>query len=57
MLGYTLEEISDKYEGWSDLVHSDDLEHVSASLEAHFEGKTLAFESEYRMQHKEGHYI
>jgi len=57
MLGYTLEEIEDKFDRWSELLHPDDLERVLASLDAHIEGKTSAFESEYRMQHKEGHYI
>ncbi|MCP4140020.1 MAG: PAS domain S-box protein [Chloroflexi bacterium] len=57
MLGYTLEEIGDKLEGWSNLVHPDDIKDVSGDLEAHLEGKTPSFESEYRMQHKDGHYI
>jgi PAS domain S-box-containing protein len=44
MLGYALEEIDDKFEGWSKLVHPDDLERVLESLEAHLQGKTPAFE-------------
>jgi diguanylate cyclase (GGDEF)-like protein/PAS domain S-box-containing protein len=41
---------------WFDRVHADDVARVRAELEDHVQGNTAAFESEYRMLHRDGGY-
>ena len=54
MLGYAPGEIEPDPGGWQKLIHPDDLPAVLAALRAHMEGRTSAFEAEYRMRHKSG---
>ncbi len=56
MLGYIDQEISDHPNEWWQRIHSEDLDHVKNSLDQHLLGKSTDFESEYRMQLKDGSY-
>ncbi|WP_280812426.1 sensor domain-containing diguanylate cyclase [Variovorax boronicumulans] len=42
---------------WRDLIHPDDRAIVDAVTLPHLRGKSAAYVSEYRMRHKDGHYI
>jgi diguanylate cyclase (GGDEF)-like protein/PAS domain S-box-containing protein len=56
MLGYTDQEISDQPNEWLHRIHPEDFEQVKDNLEQHLLGKTTDFESEYRIQLKDGSY-
>jgi len=56
MLGYTLEEIELTVKQWTDLIHPDDREKASQSINEHLEKKTHLHRSEYRMKTKDGQY-
>jgi PAS domain S-box-containing protein len=57
MLGYAEDEWPQHFDTWAALVHPDDkqsaLEHVSAYLE----GRVNRYEIEFRMRHKQGHWL
>jgi PAS domain S-box-containing protein len=57
MLGYTESEIGNTAQEWSSRVHPDDLPGAMAAVQANVEGKTSTSSSEFRMRHKDGHYI
>jgi PAS domain S-box-containing protein len=57
MLGYSESESWSSIEEWFSHIHSKDRELVRAGINAHCDGKTLEFVSEYRMRHKNGGYI
>lgn len=57
MKGYLPEEIEPNLSSWKDLVHPDDLPHVQKALQAHLDGLTSAYESEFRMKSKSGEWI
>ncbi|HEX9996968.1 MAG TPA: EAL domain-containing protein [Abditibacterium sp.] len=61
MLGYDETEsnaqIGSEIDEWYRRVHPDELEAVKTQLQAHISGGTTHFESEYRMQHRDGRYI
>jgi len=57
MLGYGSTEISDQRHEWEDRLHPDDLEQVVEDLQAHLQGKTKFYQSEYRMLSKAGVYL
>ncbi|MDQ0074462.1 diguanylate cyclase (GGDEF)-like protein/PAS domain S-box-containing protein [Variovorax boronicumulans] len=42
---------------WRNLIHPDDRAIVDAAIFPHLRGKAAAYVSEYRMRHKDGHYI
>jgi two-component system, cell cycle sensor histidine kinase and response regulator CckA len=57
MRGYDPEEIEPTLESWKECVHPDDLPGVLALLNAHLDGKTAAYEAEFRMKHKSGRWL
>ncbi|MBN1259548.1 MAG: PAS domain S-box protein [Anaerolineae bacterium] len=57
MIGYTAGEITHHLSTWEALVHPDDLPVARERLNAHLEGKTGAYEAEFRMRHKSGKWI
>ncbi|CAK0781179.1 histidine kinase [Gammaproteobacteria bacterium] len=57
MLGYRKEEIEPQVEAWERLVCPDDWRIVRMALDAHLKGDTPAYEAEYRLRHKEGHWV
>ncbi len=56
MLGYREDEVGSDPQEWFGRVHPDDRDRVQLHLDAHFKGLITHFESEHRMQHKDGEY-
>lgn len=57
MLGYADGELDGDPDRWLTMIHPDDREHVAEVDRAHLAGETPFFEAEFRMRHKEGHWI
>jgi len=57
MLGYEEHELENSGELWNQLVHPDDKLRVARSVEATIKSNTDRFNDEYRMRHKDGHYV
>jgi PAS domain S-box-containing protein len=58
MLGYSLlKEIEPNVATWERLVHPEDLPAVQSALDSHLRGETSSYVSEYRMRHKDGHWV
>jgi diguanylate cyclase (GGDEF)-like protein/PAS domain S-box-containing protein len=57
MLGYSEEEIGADPAEWLGRVHPDDVQAVRAAIEDHRSGRTVHFESEHRIQHKDGTFL
>lgn len=57
MLGYAADELAPDIEVWEALVHPDDWRYIRSSLEPHLRGETEAYSAEYRLQHKDGHWV
>lgn len=57
-LGYNPKKIGEiGFEFFTNKLHPDDYERVMENMRNHLQGKTLAYEVEYRIRHKGGHYI
>ncbi|WP_269496783.1 sensor domain-containing diguanylate cyclase [Castellaniella sp. S9] len=56
ILGYAEDEIGDDIRDSYRRVHPDDLEYVKATMQAHFDGLTDAYEVEHRIRCKDGSY-
>jgi len=57
MLGYTAKEIGKGYEAWTKLIHPEDLIQVMKSMENLLKGEAAFYFTDYRIKHKNGHYI
>lgn len=58
ILGYTLDELSPvNIKTWESLTHPDDLMQSDKLLERHFSGELANYEIEFRMKHKDGHWV
>jgi PAS domain S-box-containing protein len=57
MLGYSADELPDRAEVWSDILHPDDRERVSEEARAHLEGRTPIFETEVQARGRDGTYV
>ena len=58
MLGYGAGELTlITYDTWSRLIHPDDKDWVEAELNRCTRGETESYEAEYRMRHRDGHWI
>ncbi|TRC97870.1 PAS domain S-box protein [Mesorhizobium sp. WSM4303] len=57
MLGYADGELDGDPDLWLTMIHPDDRENVAEADRAHLEGKTPFFEAEFRMRHKDGHWV
>ena len=57
MLGYADGELDGDPERWLTMIHPDDRERVAEADRAHLADETPFFEAEFRMQHKDGHWI
>lgn len=51
MLGYATDEIEDGAEEWFSRIHPEDVQRVSAQIDAHLNGTATNFESEHRVRH------
>jgi PAS domain S-box-containing protein len=54
LLGYEETEIGSGIDEWRDRIHPDDRERVLQELEDHLAGKSLRFENQHRLRHKDG---
>lgn len=57
MLGYTDEYAFNNIDDWLDRIHPDYKEQVQLELNLHILKQTDRFECEYKIQHKNGHYV
>jgi PAS domain S-box-containing protein len=57
MLGYTREEMEREVGEFRSLVHPDDRERILKLEEDYLAGRTDRYETEYRMRHRQGHYV
>jgi two-component system, sensor histidine kinase and response regulator len=58
MLGYRLAELEPtSMQTWQDLCHPEDLALAKQRLESHFRGEVPYFECEFRLRHKDGHWV
>lgn len=56
VLGLEVEELDGPLQRWSDLVHPDEIEDLGRKLEE-VRARCGVFKEEYRMRHKDGHYV
>lgn len=57
MLGYEDNELPNDFSVWEQLTAPEDVKESWKKLEAHLKGETNRFEMEFKMKHKNGHYI
>lgn len=57
MLGYDVTEIKNDLDEWSNRVHPDDIKRAYDTVKDHIDGLTNTYAVEFRMQHKDGHYV
>jgi len=57
MLGYKRGELTEDFVGWLALIHPDDVAHVLQKQNDYMEGRIVDFNLEYRLKHKNGHYL
>jgi polar amino acid transport system substrate-binding protein len=57
MVGYTAEDFPQWQEGWLNQVHPDDRKRVNKASASCFNGTSDHFETEYRLQHKDGRWL
>jgi PAS domain S-box-containing protein len=58
MLGYNPSEMEAQIAGdFRNIVHPDDLAHVSSLWDAHLTGATPVYEAEFRVRHQQGHWV
>jgi PAS domain S-box-containing protein len=57
MLGYAEGELEAAPDLWRRLTHPDDLERIDRDLAAALAGSTDTYEAEFRLRHREGHYL
>ncbi len=57
MLGYAENELKNQLDTWSGLVHPADRDRVLALVRDYIEGRIGKFETEFRIRHKDGHYL
>ena len=58
LLGYTMDEVGpSSYELWKSLGHPDDVPQIEDLLQQCATGEMLDYSSEFRMRHKDGHWV
>ena len=57
LLGYEVSELRQTGEQWLALMHPDDQAHVAEVLEAHLKGRISTYRAQFRMRHKDGHWV
>lgn len=57
MLGYRPDELGDSGDLWLTLIHPDDRQQAIESGERHVKGETSQIETEFRLRHKDGHWV
>lgn len=58
IIGYTLDELDhNSIEIWHKFIHPDDEPQAMEQINKHFEGELDFYQSEFRMRHKDGHWV
>jgi PAS domain S-box-containing protein len=57
ILGYVPGELLSEERIWRTLGHPDDIPLIESSMEEHAAGRTPLYQCEYRMRHKQGHWV
>jgi PAS domain S-box-containing protein len=57
MIGYAVDEVEPHFHAWRSRLHPDDVDDVFQRLDAHLKGATPHYEAEYRLRHKDGHWV
>ena len=57
MVGYRKSELAEDFSTWERLVEPDDLERTAGELKQFVEGEIPGYEVEFRMRHKDGHWV
>jgi diguanylate cyclase (GGDEF)-like protein/PAS domain S-box-containing protein len=57
IMGYQPQEMADDIEAWDALIHPADASARQAAWDAHLSGQALRYEAEFRMRHRNGHWI
>ncbi len=57
LLGYTENELPNKFSTWIRRVHPDDLKHIMVLIHSTFDNKNQYFKSIHRLQHKNGQWL
>lgn len=57
MIGHTVADLAPHLESWRERVHPDDWRTAQAAWEAHRDGQTASYETEYRLRHKNGGWV
>ncbi|MFA7350621.1 MAG: PAS domain S-box protein, partial [Methylotenera sp.] len=57
MLGYEINELATGDHLWQQIVHPEDLDKVNQAFDTVIKGGSDTYELEFRMQHKDGHYV
>lgn len=57
MLGYADDELENNFSVWEALTHPDDVKKSWKMLHEHLAGKRERFEMEFKMKHKDGHWV
>jgi len=57
MIGYQENELKNAITTWENLLHPDDLQDAFSHLDNYFNDTTNKYELEFRLKHKDGHYV
>ncbi len=57
MIGYTRDEVEPTLPWWTAQIHPDDRARAEMAMADYVAGRAAAYDEEYRIRHKEGHYI
>ncbi len=57
MLGYKVHEVENSFEGFQSLLHPEDHERVQDAIRDTIEDPNIPYHIEFRMKHKQGHYV
>jgi diguanylate cyclase (GGDEF)-like protein/PAS domain S-box-containing protein len=57
MLGHGEDELPEQRSDWESLIHPDDRAPVAASFKAAIRGRDTHYQAEFRIRHKDGHYL
>ena len=57
MIGYTRDEVEPTLPWWTAQIHPDDREKAEQAMRDYVDGKADTYSEEYRIRHKDGHYI
>ena len=57
IIGFKKKEINNKFYEFENRIHKDDLKNVLEKLKKHINKESESYEAEFRIKHKDGHYI